>query len=86
MDPSQPAGMFWATTFGAAIGVVAGTLIQYLLDLLLAKRSRVRQRHALVKEMSYNRSLVAELTEELGRFRNAVNARVFNTYYGYFPT
>ncbi len=84
MDPSQPSGMFWATAIGAAIGVIAGTLIQYLLTLLLDKRSLARQRRGVVKEMTYNRSLVAELTEELERFRNAVNGRVFNTYYGYF--
>jgi hypothetical protein len=30
-DVTQAAGLFWATVFGAAIGVVAGTIIQYLL-------------------------------------------------------
>src|SRR5271165_5186646 len=76
--------MFWATALGAALGVVAGTVIQYLLTLALERRSRGRQRNGLVKEMIYNRSLVNELADEVERFRNAVNGGVFNTYYGYF--
>jgi hypothetical protein len=70
LDVTQASGLFWATVFGAALGVVAGTVIQYLLSLALDRRSKERQRKALVKEMVYNRSLVDELAREAQQFRN----------------
>jgi hypothetical protein len=83
-DPTQATGLFWATVFGAALGVVAGTLIQYLFTLLLQKQSRTRQKNALMKELFYNRSLFDELADEGKKLRNAVNANVLHTYFGYF--
>jgi hypothetical protein len=83
-DPTQASGLFWATVFGAALGVMAGTLIQYLVTLLLNQRTRRRQKNALMKEFVYNRSLVDELLAELQNFRNAVNGDALNTYFGYF--
>src|SRR5437762_6651595 len=83
-DPTQASGLFWATVFGAALGVMAGTVIQYLVTLLLNQRTRKRQKNALAKEFVYNRSLIDELRGEAQRFRNAVNGDVLNTYFGYF--
>lgn len=83
-DVTQASGLFWATVFGAALGVVAGTVIQYLLSLALERRSKDRQRKALVKEMIYNKSLVDGLPKEAQKFRNAVNGGVLNKYFGYF--
>lgn len=71
-DPSQASGLFWATVFGAALGVMAGTLIQYLVTLLLNQQTKKRQKNALMKEFVYNRSLVDELMGEIQKFRNAV--------------
>jgi hypothetical protein len=34
-DVTQTAGLFWATVFGAALGIIAGTIIQYFLSLAL---------------------------------------------------
>jgi hypothetical protein len=83
-DPSQASGLFWATVFGAALGVMAGTLIQYLVTLLLNQQTKKRQKNALMKEFVYNRSLVDELMGEVQKFRNAVNGDVLNTHFGYF--
>jgi hypothetical protein len=77
-------GILWATAIGAAIGVIAGTFIQYFLSLALERRSQKRQKNSLLKELVYNRSLTDELTEELQKMRNAANGRVFSTYFGYF--
>jgi hypothetical protein len=60
-DVTQASGLFLATVFGAAVGVVAGTIIQYLLTLALEFKSQARQKNALTKELTYNRSLVDEL-------------------------
>jgi len=51
-DPTQASGLFWATVFGAALGVVAGTVIQYILTLLLNQQTRKRQENALAKEFT----------------------------------
>ena len=82
-DVTQASGLFWATVFGAALGVVAGTVIQYFLSLALERRSKDRQRKALIKEMIYNKSLVDELSKEAQKLRNAVNGGVLNKYFGY---
>jgi hypothetical protein len=39
---------------------MAGTLIQYLVTLLLNQQTKKRQKNALMKEFVYNRSLVDE--------------------------
>lgn len=83
-DPTQASGLFWATVFGAALGVIAGTVIQYVLTFALDRRSRAHQKKALVKELTYNRSLVDELVQEAKKLRNAVNGDVLSSYSGYF--
>ena len=76
---------FWATMTGAAVGVLAGVFIQYLLTLLLNSRVTKAQKNALRKELEYDRAVVAELKrDELDRLRNAVNGRVLNNYFGHF--
>jgi hypothetical protein len=84
-DVTEASGLFWATVFGAALGVVAGTIIQFFITLALEKKSKARQKDALMKEMIYNKSLVCELSKEIQKFRNAVNGGVLNKYFGYFP-
>jgi hypothetical protein len=83
-DVTQASGLFFATVFGAALGVVAGTIIQYFLTLALQRKSTARQKRALVKELTYNRSLIDELAQEAQRLRNAVNGGVLDQYLGYF--
>ena len=34
-DVTQASGLFWATVFGASLGVVAGTIIQYFYNACL---------------------------------------------------
>jgi len=84
-DVTQASGLFWATVFGAALGIVAGTIIQYFITLALEKKSKARQKSSLMKEMIYNKSLACELYKEVQKLRNAVNGGVLNTYFGYFP-
>ena len=84
-DVTQAFGLFWATVFGAAIGVAAGTVIQYFLTKLLERQSKARQKIILVKELTYNRSLVDELVAQVTRLRNAINGGVFDRYSGFFP-
>jgi uncharacterized membrane-anchored protein YhcB (DUF1043 family) len=73
-DVTQASGLFLATVIGAAVGVVAGTLIQYFLTMALEYKSKARQKTTLMKELTYNRALIDELAEELQRLRNALNA------------
>lgn len=83
-DVTQASGLFWATVFGAALGVVAGTVIQYFLTLALDSKSKRKQKSALAKELTYNRSLVDELLSEVQKLRNSLNGGVFEKYFGYF--
>jgi hypothetical protein len=83
-DVTQASGLFLATVIGAAVGVVAGTLIQYFLTMALEYKSKARQKTTLMKELTYNRALIDELAEELQRLRNALNAGVLDRYAGYF--
>jgi hypothetical protein len=83
-DVTQASGLFWATVFGAAVGVVAGTLIQYFLTMALEYKSKARQKTTLMKELTYNRALIDELAAEAQRLRNAVNGGVLDKYAGYF--
>lgn len=85
LDVTQASGLFWATVFGAAIGVVAGTFIQFFLTKILERQSTIRQKTILMKELTYNRALVNELFAEEKRLRNAVNGGVLDTYNGFFP-
>lgn len=82
-NPTEASGLFWATVFGAALGVIAGTVVQYLLTFALDRRSKRRQKTALMKELIYNQNLVNELLSEVQKLRNAVNGDVLSTYHGY---
>src|SRR5207302_9686462 len=74
---------FWATLIGAAAGVIAGALIQYIVQMFLDSNAQKRQRRALKKEMQYNLLVVSDLSDEYGRLRNAVNGDALTTYFGY---
>jgi hypothetical protein len=75
---------FWATLTGAAVGVVAGTLIQFLVQAIVDYRKRSEQRAAFRKEMSYNIAVLDELTSETTRLRNAINGDALGQYAGHF--
>jgi len=84
-DVNEPSGLFWAAVLGAAIGVVAGTCVQYLFELLKSGDAKKRQVKALVKEYEYNKALVDELQKEVVNLRNSINGGVLDSYSGYFP-
>jgi hypothetical protein len=84
-DVNEPSGLFWAAVLGAAIGVVAGTCVQYLFELLKSGDIKKRQVRALIKEYEYNKALVDELQKEIVNLRNAINGGVLDSYSGYFP-
>jgi hypothetical protein len=75
---------FWATLTGAAVGVVAGTLIQFFVQAIIDRRKEAQQRKALRKEMSYNLAVLQGISEETTSLRNAVNGDALSLYNGYF--
>lgn len=74
---------FWATVLGAAIGVVAGAFIQYLVDYLVRRRDERSQKSSLKKEMQYNLLVVNNLITEARNLRNSFNADSLPVYFGY---
>ena len=76
---------FWATLAGAAVGIVAGTLIQFLVQLVIDKRRAMEQRKAFRKEMAYNLAVLQDISEETTRLRNAINGDALAQYAGHFP-
>jgi hypothetical protein len=79
----DPVTTFWATVLGAAIGVLAGAFIQYIVDYLVHRRSKANQRSALKKELQYNLLVVGDLITEARNLRNSLNADSLPTYFGY---
>ena len=75
---------FWATLTGAAVGVVAGAFIQYIVQFFVDSRTERHQRAALKKEMQCNLQLIHELLAEVTKLRNAVNGDSIQTYFGFF--
>ncbi len=49
---------FWPTLFGSMIGVVAGTFIQYFVEVFLEWRSRTKTATNLTKEFKYNLAIM----------------------------
>ena len=78
-----PTMEFWATLLGAAVGVVAGTLVQYGVQALTNYSTERNQRSALKKEVQLNLALVAEIKAEATRLRNAINGDALPKYFGY---
>lgn len=74
----------YAVGVGAAVGVVAGSLVQFGAARLWLKFSKNTQKQNLKKELQYNLSLVGELCDEVTRLRNTVNGNVLSSYVGYF--
>jgi hypothetical protein len=79
---------FWATVLGsaigAAVGVVAGAFIQYLVQIWIERRNRKLVLADLRKEAQYNLGIANEMLAEVGRFRAAAQPETFATYQWYF--
>jgi hypothetical protein len=75
---------FIATLLGAAFGVVAGALVQYLAEAYLNRRKAMQQRRDISAEAVYNISAVGELIAESGRLRAAAQPGAIQTYFGVF--
>jgi hypothetical protein len=65
--------VFWPTALGAALGVVAGVLVQYLFQWAISLDGNRRIRQAIAKECSYNLLVVDDIEAALRRFRNSIN-------------
>jgi hypothetical protein len=77
---------FLATFLGAAFGVVAGALIQYLFTFLIERRNRRRLLSDLQIETRYNLVVVDQMLEEVRRFRAAANPSAFESYQWFYRT
>jgi hypothetical protein len=75
---------FWATFLGAAFGVVAGAIIQYIVQIWIARRNRKLVLSDLNKEAQYNLGVANEMLNEVSRFRAAAQPDTFSTYQWYF--
>ncbi len=75
---------FLATMLGAALGVVAGTVIQYFVQLLITRYNRKRNLRDLKIEAQYNLKIAEQMLAEVGRFRAAAQPAIFANYNWYF--
>jgi hypothetical protein len=75
---------FWATLIGAAIGVVAGALLQYLAAILIGRYQRRQHWSDLQTEAAYNLNIANEMLNEARRFRTAAQPATFAQYQWYF--
>jgi hypothetical protein len=75
---------FLAALLGAAIGVVAGALIQYLAAFLINRYERRRRWSDLQIEAEYNLNIAEEMLNEVRRFRAAAQPATFANYQWYF--
>jgi hypothetical protein len=74
---------FLGTLFGAAFGVIAGVATRYLFQRMTSAATTRAQKSALRKEFEYDRAVVAELSQEAARLRNAINGAVLPEYFGH---
>ena len=74
----------YATGIGAALGVVAGSLVRYGAGLIHEYFSHKTKKEILIKELKYNISLVNLLIKECEKLRNSVNGKSLVNYFGYF--
>jgi hypothetical protein len=75
---------FWATFLGAAFGVVAGAVLQYLAQILIARRNRKLILSDLRKEALYNLGVANDMLNEVAKLRAAAQRDTFATYRWYF--
>jgi len=75
---------FWATFLGAAFGVVAGAIIQYLVQILIERRNRKLILSDLRKEAQFNLGVANAMLDEVARFRAAAQPDAFPTFQWYF--
>jgi hypothetical protein len=66
--------VFVATLLGSAVGVVAGTIVQYFTQIFIAARQARARRANLAKEFAHNLAVVARVKEDLARVRSRVGA------------
>ena len=62
--------VFVATLLGSAVGVVAGTIVQYFTQIFIAARQARARRANLAKEFAHNLAVVARVKEDLARVRS----------------
>ena len=77
--------VFLATMIGAALGVVAGAVIQFLVQQWLDRAEFKRQLDDIRAEAVYNISAVNELIAEAGRLRALAHPGGIQNYLGIFP-
>jgi hypothetical protein len=75
---------FWATFLGAAFGVVAGAIMQYLVQIGIERRNRKLLLSDLAKEAQYNLEIANLMLAEVARFRAAAQPGTFATFQWYF--
>jgi hypothetical protein len=75
---------FLATLMGAAVGVVAGTVIQYLVQIWVNRHSRKLNIKDLKIEAEYNLAIAEQTLTEVGKFRAAAQPATFANYKWFF--
>ncbi len=75
--------IFWPTLAGAAVGVAAGAVIQFLAQKILDASNRRARRRSFVRELRFNLIVLSNLLQETNRLRSAVHGQNFSSYNGY---
>ena len=70
--------------FGVFLGVLAGTAVTLLAQLVTNRRSQTKKLKNLKFELELNMKKIDRWLEELTKYRNAVNGDALNFYFGYF--
>ncbi|MBY6262246.1 hypothetical protein EI613_10005 [Azospirillum sp. 412522] len=86
MNESSDAIMsaFSATLIGTAVGVVAGTLVQYFVEIVLSWSKRRGVLSDIKNEAAFNKAVLEQLLAELGRYRALAQPNMLGNYLGYF--
>jgi hypothetical protein len=72
--------VFVATLLGSAVGVVAGTVVQYFTQILINARQAAARRKNLAKEFTHNLAVVVRVKEDLTRIREPEKPGVISPY------
>jgi hypothetical protein len=70
--------------FGVFLGVIAGVVITILTQLINDKIRESQKVKNLKFELKLNIKKIDKWSEELNKYRNAVNGDTFDSYFGYF--
>lgn len=76
--------VFVATLLGAAVGVIAGALIQYLSQILIDRYNRKKVLADVRTEAEYNLAIARQMLGEVAKFRAAAQPATFQAYQWYF--